>query len=175
MILLLGAAGTCMARTKQTARKHSSSNYELAKVEKLATLKKKLAKSLIQAVRNKYVTKVKSLLACGACPNHQLYWSKEWGTRLPPLHRACCDGHLEIVKMLVTHLSGHGACTCFTDDGGGEANRAPLHWACSGGHIEVVQYLIKEVNCSTGKQSLLFVPLTMFLLSLKSIRVLLKR
>ncbi|XP_064383287.1 ankyrin repeat and KH domain-containing protein mask-like isoform X3 [Halichondria panicea] len=86
-----------------------------------------------------------------ACPNHQLYWSKKWGTRLPPLHRACCDGHLEIVKMLVTHLSGHGACrsTCFTDDGGGEANRAPLHWACSGGHIEVVQYLIKEVNSST--------------------------
>ena len=126
--------------------------------------------------------KVKSLLACGACPNHQLYWSKKWGIRLPPLHRACCDGHLEIVKMLVTHLSGHGACrsTCFTDDGGGEANRAPLHWACSGGHIEVVQYLIKEVNCSTvncstGKQSLLFVPLAMFLLSLKSIRVLLKR
>ncbi|XP_064383285.1 ankyrin repeat and KH domain-containing protein mask-like isoform X2 [Halichondria panicea] len=103
------------------------------------------------AVHNKCVMKVKSLLACRACPNHQLYWSKKWGTRLPPLHRACCDGHLEIVKMLVTHLSGHGACrsTCFTDDGGGEANRAPLHWACSGGHIEVVQYLIKEVNSST--------------------------
>ncbi|XP_064402010.1 uncharacterized protein LOC135347838 isoform X2 [Halichondria panicea] len=102
---------------------------------------KKLAKDLWQAVDNNDVTKVRSLLGQGADPNHQLYWS-EWADTLPPLHRACYKGYLEIVKTLVTH----GARTY---KGGGSENMTPLHWACLGGHKEVVQYLIEEVGCST--------------------------
>ncbi len=103
---------------------------------------KKLAEDLWTAVVDNDVTKVRSLLGQGADPNHQLYWS-EWAVKVPPLHRACRWGHLEIVKTLVTH----GART---DKGDGLYNRTPLHYACRGGHKEVVQYL-KEVGCSAGK------------------------
>ena len=105
---------------------------------------KKLAENLYEAVGNDDVIKVRSLLGQGADPNHQLYWSDEWGDKLPPLHKACYEGYLEIVKTLVTH----GART---DKGGGMDNMTPLHCACWGGHNEVVQYLIQEVGCSTGK------------------------
>ena len=64
---------------------------------------KKLAEDLYKAVYNNDVTKVRSLLRQGADPNHQLYWSDEWAYELPPLHRACLMGYLEIVKTLVTH------------------------------------------------------------------------
>ena len=104
---------------------------------------KKLAWDLHEAVVNDDVTKVRSLLGQGAYPNHQLYWSDEWADKVPPLHRACYEGYLEIVKTLVTH----GART---DKGDGKTNGTPLHWACWEGHKEVVQYL-KEVGCSTGK------------------------
>ncbi len=105
---------------------------------------KKLAEDLWQAVDNNDVTKVRSLLGQGADPDHQLYWSDEWGHKFPPLHRACRKGYLEIVKTLVTH----GA---HTDKGGGRTNMTPLHCACLGGDKEVVQYLKEEVGCSTGK------------------------
>ncbi len=109
---------------------------------------KKLAEDLWQAVDHNDVTKVRSLLGQGADPNHQLYWSKEWADeadKQPPLHWACCEGYLEIVKTLVTH----GART--DKGGGGVLNSTPLHNACWGGHKEVVQYLKEEVGCSIGK------------------------
>ncbi len=109
----------------------------------LYSAQKKLVVDLFEAVDNNDVTKVRSLLGQGKDPNHQLYWSDEW-VEEPPLHRACLNGYLEIVKTLVTH----GART---DKGGGRANMTPLHWACLGGHKDVVQYLIQEVGCSTGK------------------------
>ncbi len=105
---------------------------------------KKLAKDLWEAVYNKDVIKVRSLLGQGADPNHQLYWSDEWGYKQPPLHWACRRGYLDIVKTLVTH----GART---DKGDGRYNMTPLHYACEGGHKEMVKYLIQEVGCSTGK------------------------
>ena len=97
---------------------------------------------LYKAVYNNDVTKVRSLLGQGADSNHQFYWSDEWV--VPPLHWACNEGYLEIVKTLVTH----GART---DKGDRMYNTTPLHWACRGGHKEVVQYLKEEVGCSTGK------------------------
>ncbi len=109
----------------------------------LYSAQKKLARDLWQAVGNNDVTKVRSLLGQGADPNHQLYWSDECAGKPPPLHLACDEGYLEIVKTLVTH----GART---DKGDRIYNTTPLHYSCRGGHKEVVQYL-KEVGCSTGK------------------------
>ncbi len=109
----------------------------------LCSAQKKLAKDLWEAVSTDDVIKVRSLLVQGVDPNHHLYWSDEWDTE-PPLHVACYQGHLEVVKTLVTH----GART---DKGGGSDNRTPLHSACQGGHKDMVEYLIQELGCSTGK------------------------
>ncbi len=96
-----------------------------------------------EAVKKRDVIKVRSLLVQGADPNHHLYWSDEWDKE-PPLHWACYDGDLEVVKTLVTH----GART---DKGDGTHNMTPLHWACRGGEKEIAEYLIQELGCSTGK------------------------
>ncbi len=98
----------------------------------------------MEAVYNNDVSKVRFLLGQGADPNHQLYWSKEWADKEPPLHHACRWGYLDIVKTLVTH----GART---DKSGGRINMTPLHYACWGGCKEAVKYLIQEVGCSIGK------------------------
>ncbi|XP_064381895.1 inversin-like isoform X4 [Halichondria panicea] len=103
---------------------------------------KKLARDLYKAVDNHDVPKVRSLLGQGADPNHKLYWSDEWPGKLPPLHRACWRGYLEIVKTLVTH----GART---DEAGGWLNLIPLYWACWKGHKEVVKYFFRELGFST--------------------------
>ena len=63
--------------------------------------KKKLAKNLDEAVQNRDIVKVRTVLEQGADPNHQLYWSEEWKPWEPPLHWACQWGFLEIVKTLV--------------------------------------------------------------------------
>ena len=47
--------------------------------------------------------KVRALLENWADPNDELYWSEEWITKwkkTPPLHTACGNGHLGIVKIL---------------------------------------------------------------------------
>ena len=108
---------------------------------------KQLAEYLYEAVDDNDVTQVMSLLGQRADPNHQLYWSDgEWEFKLPPLHYACREGYLEIVKALVTHEAR-------TDRGDGTDRSTPLDWACRAGHKDVVQYLVK---CgSTGKYSYL--------------------
>ena len=60
-----------------------------------------LARQLYQAVKDGNINRVKDLLGQGTNPNHQLYWSKKWEWEYPPLHRACEEGYLEIVKILV--------------------------------------------------------------------------
>ncbi len=105
---------------------------------------KEASQNLDEAVENRDIIEVRSLLGQGTDPNHQLYWSEEWRPWEPPLHWACQWGFLEIVKTLVTH----GA---HADKGGGWLNRFPLHYACVRGYKEVVEYLIQEVGYSTGK------------------------
>ena len=51
-----------------------------------------------------------------------------------PLHLACCNGHLDVVRYLLT---SHGANLEATDNNG----KTPLHLACWNGHLDVVQDL----------------------------------
>ncbi len=93
------------------------------------------------------VSKVRSLLEEGADPNHQLYWSRDWYDkkyRLPPLHEACGNGHMEITRALV---SG-GADVEKRDGLWGET---AFHCACEYGHMEIVVYLSQDVKCRIGK------------------------
>ena len=88
---------------------------------------------------------VSELLDQGADPNHQLYWSDEWVSKLPPkyppLHDACSEGKLKIAQLLVKRDAN-------VNRGGGRYNRTPLHCACYGGHIDTVKYLVDDLQCS---------------------------
>ena len=104
------------------------------------------------AVYDNNIHRVRTLLQQGANLSHSLYWREEWfnreyGTfayRFPPLHTACRDGHLEIVKLLLQA----GASV---DVGDGAYNNTSLHLACEGGQKEVAVYLIREAGCKVGE------------------------
>ena len=102
-----------------------------------------LARQLHQAVGDGDINRVKDLLGQGANPNHQLYWSEEWRGKLPPLHGACEEGYLEMVKILVNA----GAAIDKPD----RCDRSPLHYAYRGGHLQLVVYLIREAGCKVGE------------------------
>ncbi len=82
----------------------------------------------------------------GANPNHQLYWSVEWGNkdRYPPVHQACRWGYLEITRALVSGGAD-------IEKSGGLLDRTLIHYACRGGHMETVVYLSQEMKCRIGK------------------------
>ena len=107
-----------------------------------------LARQLYRAVEKGDISKVKDLLGQGADPNHQLYWSEEWieqqPLHYPPLHIACWEGNLDIVKILVSNGAD-------IDRGGGKCYKTPLHWACAGGNKQLVDYLVSEAGCNVGK------------------------
>ncbi len=106
-----------------------------------------LAVDLWEAVRDDDVNKLRSLLEQGADPNHQLYWGKEWVWMKylrPPVHEACYQGYLDIIKALVS--------------GGADIEKSEGHWgetafncACMGGHMETVVYLSQDIKCRIGK------------------------
>ena len=89
---------------------------------------------------------MRALLEKGADPNHPLFWSEEWikEDKTPPLHTACREGNLDVVKALVN-------AGAEVDRGDGENNMTPLCQACQGGWKEVVVYLITEAGCKDGK------------------------
>ena len=60
-----------------------------------------------------------------------------------PLHNACVNSHLEIVKALVEA----GADTERWD----RLGRFPVHYAAMYGHKEVLVYLIRDCKCSAGE------------------------
>ena len=70
-----------------------------------------------------------------------------------PLHHACREGHLDMVKMLIAEFKTNVNCA---DSNGW----TPLHHACSKGHLGVAEMLIAEfkvdVNCddSNGRTPL---------------------
>ena len=96
----------------------------------------RLARELLNAVRHGDTDKVKTLLESGANPNHSV-------KDAPPLHSACENGNIKIVRALVT--SGADVDKCDKQD------RTPLHVACLWGHRTVVVYLIKEAGCKVGE------------------------
>ena len=109
-----------------------------------------LARELHQAVQDGDVGKVDDLLQMNITASHQLYWSDEWNNegdlrnrKLPPLHQACRDGKLDIVKMLVTGVD--------VNKGDVEENSTPVHQACWRGNKDVVEYLIREAGCDVGE------------------------
>ena len=104
------------------------------------------------AVADGDVDRVRTLLQGGADPNHPVYlteqwWSKEYGEwkwRTPPLHTACEEAMLQMVKLLVQHGAD-------IDRGDGRDGQTPLHRACYGGNKEVVVYLTMEAGCKVGE------------------------
>ena len=86
--------------------------------------------------------------------SHDLYWTDEWnkGWKWPPLHRACRDGNLEIVKKLVPGVD--------VNKGDARDNSTPLHEACYGGDKDVVEYLIRVAGCKVGELQYILYQLT---------------
>ncbi len=97
-------------------------------------LNRKQAEELWVAAANGNVSKVKSLLARGANPNHPKYY---------PLHNACKNGYLEIVKAVV-----EAGADPERRDGWG---RSPVHCAAMYSHKEVLVYLIRDCKCNAGE------------------------
>ena len=102
-----------------------------------------LARALLNAVKFMVVSEVIRLLGEGADPNHQWYWDDK--DRIPPLHKACRNDNLTIIKLLVNA----GADPNRGD--GGVFNTTPLHYACENGHKAIVQYLIEDLKCKPGE------------------------
>ncbi|UQC82029.1 uncharacterized protein CLUP02_07515 [Colletotrichum lupini] len=61
------------------------------------------------------------------------------------LHMAAGNGHLDIVKALVTAFDSRPAeeKKAYVD-AGNEFGNTGLHWACLGGHLEAVKYLVSH-------------------------------
>ncbi len=89
---------------------------------------------LSNAARDGDVSKVKSLLARGANPNHPEYHL---------LHIVCWNGNLETVKAFVEAGADTGRWNA--------RGRSPFHCAAWGGRKEVLVYLIRDCKCSAGK------------------------
>lgn len=59
-----------------------------------------------------------------------------------PVHMAAGNGHLEVVKYLLSILSTENAKRIASKPN--ESGNTPLHWAAYNGHLEVVQLLCQE-------------------------------
>ena len=105
----------------------------------------KQARDLWQATSDGDYTRVSALIEQGANTNHKIYWSAEWKLKNPPLHTACKNGKLQIVRLLVEKGGAD------INRGNGIFNRTPLHWACLNGHKSIVMYLFNEAKCDIGE------------------------
>ncbi len=133
--------GTCIVSTK-----NYHYNYTCSQLLYTCSAQKQLAMHLWEAVTDDNVIKVRSLLEQGANPNHQLYWSTDsWGKYvLPPVHKACQKGYLEITRVLVR-------CGADIERGDELMGETAFNWACEGGHMELVVYLSQDIKCRIGK------------------------
>ena len=92
--------------------------------------------------------KVENLLQEGANPDHDLFWTEEWKRYpyvfLPPLHCACMNGDLKIVKLLVENGAN-------INRRGGHHNMPPLHYAPEGKKADVEYLMSKKEGSKVGK------------------------
>ncbi|AOW30752.1 hypothetical protein MEM_05355 [Candida albicans L26] len=61
-----------------------------------------------------------------------------------PLHMAAANGHLPVVKYLISLLEKDDVKQLL--EAKNENGNTALHWASYNGHLEVVEYLVEEVN-----------------------------
>jgi len=91
--------------------------------------KRRLELELHDAVRAGDATKTVFLLKRGISP------AADDGYGSQPLHKACANGFVDIVKLLL-----EAGATMSPNRSG----NTPLHWACQLGHKEVVEALLKH-------------------------------
>jgi len=63
-----------------------------------------------------------------------------------PLHMACHNGHVDMVRYLVSEQECNPTCQNWNGD-------TPLHGACHEGHVDVVKYFVTEQGCSAACQN----------------------
>eukprot|EP01006_Ploeotia_vitrea_P057465 TRINITY_DN68179_c1_g1_i1.p1 TRINITY_DN68179_c1_g1~~TRINITY_DN68179_c1_g1_i1.p1 ORF type:complete len:160 (+),score=12.97 TRINITY_DN68179_c1_g1_i1:22-480(+) len=68
------------------------------------------------------------------------------GSGCTPLHYACSNGRLEVVKVLMQQKEINVNVQDYY-------GHTPLHWACMGGHAEVVQHLLTDRNLDISLQT----------------------
>jgi ankyrin repeat protein len=86
---------------------------------------------IIEAAEENNLPEVRRLLSVGADVNAKNNYYGE-----TPLHRASCQGHVQVVKALLEH----GAEIEAKDNDGW----TPLHWACLKDHLPVVKSLLSD-------------------------------
>lgn len=85
-----------------------------------------------------------NLVKSGELNEQHLYWYLYKGGNInikgsdcwTALTHACCNGHLEIVKLLVQNGANLNEVTGW--------NWTALHWACRHNHLEIVKYLCEQ-------------------------------
>lgn len=110
---------------------------------------------LYSCTKNEDVDGVKECLLKGASPNVGIYfWTGgSWKEDLKrPLHIACENGNLDIIKLLLKHGANVNALMDYRDGEEEEKNISPLHIACYHGHVRIVRLLLMygaSVNAAT--------------------------
>ena len=61
---------------------------------------------------------------------------------IAPLHAACFNGHLDVVKYLVEEVGVDQSKVCKLE----QMSTSPLLCACNGGHLDIVQYLLAGMD-----------------------------
>jgi ankyrin repeat protein len=93
-------------------------------------------RELMEATKENILPEVERLVSVGADVNAK----DSYG--VAPLHVACFEGHVQVVKMLQEHGADIEAKGLF--------DWTPLHLACSYGHLPVVNELLSPNDSSNG-------------------------
>ena len=92
----------------------------------------------MEAVVFQDIDRVRALLQQGAHPNDEYYWSNKL---IPPLHTACRDGNLAIVKTLVVAGADYNRRDPVD-------SRSPLSYAVINLHKDIIHHLVEDLKCA---------------------------
>ena len=106
-------------------------------------ISEQLARDLRSASIDGDTTRVSALLKQGADPNHPVFWREEF-PYYPPLHCACRNKHLPVVKLLVEEGGAD------VERGDEDYHQTALHHACEVRSKPIVEYLVETAKCRTG-------------------------